>query len=236
MWLYAGGGMTVLPPITSQGPGAVELWARMLQKLWNMSGPPVAKPTHPCAPVPVLVLGNDRDEWAAEGGERIGFGNIGFPVAPMNRGTLHLFNPVGDATQAPILVKLELLILINQTAQNSPSIFRYDGITSANRTQGNNVRSRDTRLGDNGLALQLFKDDVIFANISAVPAAPLFVTSPEGTAFDATNNAFYFKYDRSIILAPGTGILISPTVDAQAVKANISWRERAMNNQELQLP
>jgi len=180
-----------------------------------------------------LVLPPDPPRPSLIGTTRACFG-LGATPSAAHRGLVHLFNPVPTDPNAPtFLIDLEGIYASTFTSQVALFLWRYDGITSASRTQAQSTGTRDTRLGRYDCIMQLFLDDVVLAGIPGLNTQMDLLGQMNQVSADATNKAFYYDWNKPLRLAPGTGFFVAAGLDGNLIHVTFFTRERRVTEQEL---
>jgi hypothetical protein len=165
----------------------------------------------------LIVLENDRPEWAKAGGEEIMGAGFTTAAAAANTSAAQMNNPAGSN----VLCVVERVI-VGFSAANVARLKM--GVGTANLAGGNGLKSaRDLRLRD--------------AGSQAVSAALFFqqnstVGDPSGGQDFATFRLLAetsYTYEAAIILPPNTSLYVVGVTVNVALSTSFVWRERPID-------
>jgi len=165
---------------------------------------------------PMLDVENLPGELYLLAGTRLGYGGAQQVGAAGERPRVQLFNP----TDSGVIVTLTTVLLSNPNTTD----VRYVQTATAESTNTNNQRVRDTRLGFNTETT---------AQVRAASDAALLAATGEFRIFAST--PFILTDPNGIVvLGPGTGLTFNAEAVASILSANFWWRERTAEQAELQ--
>lgn len=166
-----------------------------------------------------LCLENDRPEWKFLGGERLCAGAIDLAAGGAGTyGTGVLWNPAGSG----------VLAVCNRS---------YNWDTGGNKKVGFRITSVDPSATYSTLTTYRMLVDTRWGTASTIkPACVLYklaTASPTGNPFlFAGLAAVQGHYDLDVVLAPGTGFVMTDTAANATFRAAFHWRERPLSRSE----
>lgn len=163
----------------------------------------------------LVIVENDRPEWAKAGGEILMLGYV--QVSPAAQfGNTRIRNPVGSGMLV-VIDYVDVLATTAQFLQWSP------GYATTDLATGNNTKSlRDTRFADAGTQTQ--SAAVMSGQVSAGSTA---VGQPSHETNNTAGVATVFP--QPFVLGPGSSLDISTIAAVTAtIVVNYAWRERPL--------
>lgn len=168
--------------------------------------------------LPVLVLESDRPEWAYLGGVALASAGAERAGVALQVAHLQIFNPVGSGA----------LVIVNELvlASDNSAVIQWGVTPTAMATNETVGGAADTRLlspiAVRNVAAQIRSDSTV---------GLLGMSYTLGTIRVITNQGIVIPQD--VVLAPGTGLLVSNRAIAALLQVTFIWRERAFEPSEV---